>query len=259
MNKSLRRKLASLLLLSMAISGASTVMAAEVGDDTEITSPTDGEEEPEEEEEEEEDPDAEEEEEEEEDDGLTYVNATDSADIEINGEIMATVLSVTLPQSVDFVINPNGTTADERFITPEFKIINGAYTPIDMYVSKFEAHEDSEHVFEDVAPDKYTETQWARLNKAKSMGEIALGISQTDDSVWLAGGDAVYAYDVQNYTGSDAGVKFGVLKEAGEATMKLVANHGNALDATTCKYVATLVFGLGDEARVTDTVESPAE
>jgi hypothetical protein len=60
------------------------------------------------------------------------MEAANSSDLEINGEIVPTIISLTLPSSIDFVLSANTTNKDEMLIAPKFKITNNSVLDVDI-------------------------------------------------------------------------------------------------------------------------------
>jgi alpha-tubulin suppressor-like RCC1 family protein len=158
-----------------------------------------------------------------------------NGDIIINGEIQALVMSLTVPQAVDFVINPNTTEKDETFISPKFYITNNSALDIGVTVEKLTVAEDSSYKFTDVDKDTFTEEEWYRLSPSNSMRYLALRIVPQDKSEWVNS----LANECQAI---DTNIKLGIIPSYQSSSLKLQANHGTALQPITCKYNTVFVF-----------------
>jgi hypothetical protein len=153
----------------------------------------------------------------------------------INGEIQALVLSLTVPQAIDFVINPNTLEKDEMFISPKFYITNNSALDIGVTVEKLAVAEDSSHKFTDVDKDTFTDQEWYRLSPANSMKYLALRIVPQDKTEWIGN-------NISECQAIGTNVKLGIIPSYKSKTLKLEASHGTALKPVTCKYNTVFVF-----------------
>lgn len=167
-----------------------------------------------------------------------------TTDMTINGEVQATVVSFTVPQSISFVLNPNGETSEERFISPQFTIENSSNAPIDVFISKLDNALDSSHSFINVESTKYSLDEWFKLDKTTSMKEIALGIQTLNNEEWRNSAPVNPILYAETINKSEEPINIGVLNPNSQASFKLIANHGNAFTALSSKYVSTFIFSL---------------
>jgi hypothetical protein len=158
-----------------------------------------------------------------------------NGDIVINGEIQALVLSLTVPQAVDFVINPNTLDTSEMFVSPKFYITNNSALDIGVTVEKLTPSEDSQYTFTDVDKDTFTETEWYRLSPSNSMKYLALRIVPQDKSEWVNN-------TINECQAIETNIKLGIIPSYKSTTLQLEANHGTALQPVTCKYNTVFVF-----------------
>ncbi|MGF7058703.1 hypothetical protein [Brassicibacter mesophilus] len=168
----------------------------------------------------------------------------ETGDVAVNGDIQATVLNVTVPISTGFVIDPNGATAEERFIAPDFTVSSGTNAPLKVSVSSLEQALDTQYSFTDVLPTNFTDEEWEKLGITDSSAYLALALKAKDNTEWrsLTQTDPLYVKEVL-----DAGqaVEIGSLDPNSSATFTLEAKHGNAFDsAIQSKYTITFVFEL---------------
>lgn len=174
------------------------------------------------------------------------IKQTDASESEVilNGEVSALLLDFTVPSEVEFTINPNASSPDQVFVSPEFTVINDSSAPISVSVSAFENN--GGHTFTDVMPNAHGD--WTVLGVAESTRDLALGIDVdplgTNDWYTMAGAasDNIYAKEIQD--SSDA-ILIGGIKPNSQIKLGLTANHGYSFDSPlTTQYRLTLIFEL---------------
>jgi hypothetical protein len=161
-----------------------------------------------------------------------------SNDVTLTGNIYATVLDFSVPLEVTFVIDPNQSNPQDRFISPVLTVQNLTNSPVKLSIASFEMKQESiDKGFQSVAPSMYTDEQWAKLNKADSK-KLAVGIKANNNWQQLDNANALYANQFSDEM-------IGTITANGSADFVFEAKHGNAFDkAETIKYTVSFVIEL---------------
>lgn len=141
-----------------------------------------------------------------------------SATIPINGTISPTTISVTVPDSVAYTINPDSNT----FSAPSLAVTNNTVVPVTIGVQSLTA--DSSGTFTDKFPG---DEDWGSLNAADSAKYVALGISATDSTGWSSG------YNTStDWAAAHAPATIGSLATGATGSLSLSADFGRAISTT---------------------------
>lgn len=154
------------------------------------------------------------------------------------GSVYATVLDFSVPLEVTFVIDPNQSNPQDRFISPILTVQNLTNAPVKLSIASFEMKQESiDKGFQSVAPSMYTEEQWVKLNKADSK-KLAVGIKANNNWQQLDNANTLYANQFSDEV-------IGTITANGSADFVFEAKHGNAIDkAETIKYTVSFVIEL---------------
>lgn len=159
--------------------------------------------------------------------------------VPINGEVVATVISATLPTGMSFTIDTN---ADVPFVTVPADIVNNTAAKLDVGLISIKRDPDSKNLqFAPtvVAPDSVQD--WKMLGVDDSRDKIALGIKagNSEETIWSPPEDET----------SD--VAAGTVKIGPKATesIQLDCRHGLAWRASNSllEYIMTLRVALTEE------------
>lgn len=141
-----------------------------------------------------------------------------SASVPITGTINPTTISVTVPNSVAYTINPDSNT----FSAPALAVTNNTVVPVTIGVQSLTA--DSSGTFTDKLPG---DEDWGSLNAADSAKYVALGISATDSTGWSSG------YNTStDWAAAHAPATIGSLPSGATGNLALAANFGRAISTT---------------------------
>ena len=159
--------------------------------------------------------------------------------LEILGNIKATVISITVPTSIEFAANPE----DGSIISSNFEIINNTNVALRVSLCDFSLSEDSLHTFTDVLPN---EKDWLKLGVSDSKKFIALGLKplKTDDDDDNDGwadcleNQPIYVKQVKEIDGM---MELGTIKKNSGVSFELVGNAGRAF-IETVRVIYDLVF-----------------
>jgi len=161
-----------------------------------------------------------------------------SKDVTVTGNIYATVLDFSVPLEVTFVIDPNQSNPQDRFISPVLTVQNLTNAPVKLSIASFEMKQESiDKGFQSVAPSLYSDDVWSKLNKADSK-KLAVGIKANNNWQQLDNANALYANQFSDEV-------IGTITANGSADFVFEAKHGNAFDkAETIKYTVSFVIEL---------------
>lgn len=176
--------------------------------------------------------------------GLGKATFAQEAEVLLNGEVSALVLDFEVPSNLEFAIDPNATSVDQVFISPEFVVKNDSGAPLSVSVSAFENK--GGHVFTDVLPEQHAD--WTTLGVSESNQDLALGlvVDPSHDNDWYpmsgAATGTLYAKTVQDSAGP---ILIGGIKPNNEIKLALTAHHGYSFNAPlTTQYRLTFIFEL---------------
>ncbi len=169
-------------------------------------------------------------------DAIIQPGIIDASPVTVTGAASALIISITHPTVVAWDINVN---LASPFTAPGWSITNHSPCPVDVTLTRLDKNRTSTLPFQDVAPDTFTD--WAAIDKAQSLANLALGVKiKGEGSAWLPG------YSTQTYWASESGSTFlGTLPGEGSGMLELEARHGLAFDtAYTALHDLTLLFTL---------------
>lgn len=105
----------------------------------------------------------------------TVVAHADTAEVELTGQILTTVIDVDIPTTASFTINPNipeGT--DGRYIMPTLEVFNATTAPITLSIMGFDNKAGTENQFTEVLR---SDRNWLEMGASESNIYIYLGIT----------------------------------------------------------------------------------
>ncbi|GEM_PF-1917437 len=103
----------------------------------------------------------------------------ETAEVELTGEILTTVIDVDIPTTASFTINPNIPEGTEgRYVMPILEVFNATTAPITLSIVGFDNKAGSANQFTEVARE---DRNWAELGANESMSYIYLGITGESD------------------------------------------------------------------------------
>ena len=183
---------------------------------------------------------------------ITVSNGVEQS-ISLSGTIVAAVIDITVPTSLEFTINPNAETETKRFVCPNFEYTNNSPIPVAVIVEGISfLTGDDLHTFTDVvADDGLPEGKtWDSLSLLDSKKYIALGVYKTTPEEWQKSSSE--GTEVSPFWSTGSGfeqVKYlGVLPERESGTLSLIAHHGLAFDSELkCRVNLTLIFSFDEE------------
>lgn len=110
--------------------------------------------------------------------GTMAVHA-DTAEVELTGDILTTVIDVDIPTTASFTINPNIPEGTEgRYVMPTLEVFNATTAPITLSIIGFDNKAGSYNQFTEVERDEF---QWSELGVSDSLSYIYLGITGDND------------------------------------------------------------------------------
>jgi hypothetical protein len=111
---------------------------------------------------------------------LTAISVhAETAEVELTGEILTTVIDVDIPTTASFTINPNIPEGTEgRYIMPILEVFNASTAPITLSIVGFDNKANSENQFTEVTR---SDRNWAELGANESTSYIYLGITGDSD------------------------------------------------------------------------------
>lgn len=103
----------------------------------------------------------------------------ETAEVELTGEILTTVIDVDIPTTASFTINPNIPEGTEgRYVMPILEVFNATTAPITLSIVGFDNKAGSDNQFTEVARD---DRNWAELGSNESTSYIYLAIIGESD------------------------------------------------------------------------------
>lgn len=101
----------------------------------------------------------------------------------IYGSVEPSIVSAEVALNTFFVIEPNATEADSRFISPVMRVRNLSSMPVEISILSCKATGNAPQI---VAPDTFTPEQWLKLGLAESKSIISLGLKGSrNGSFWF--------------------------------------------------------------------------
>lgn len=153
------------------------------------------------------------------------------ADLSIKGEILPTIVSVTVPTApLSFVLNPNEE-PERQFVASEFSLTNESQIPITIELKEFTQLTDT---MEDVLPDHFEDWGDLSLSESRSM---ALGLVPQESESWLWCQPGPY------YVADTGSKVIGRVKRKSTVDFKFTALHGQAFGHNlNPQYRLTFIF-----------------
>ena len=152
--------------------------------------------------------------------------------LEITGNIEATVISITVPTSIEFVANQE----DGSIISSNFELINNTNVDLGVSLCDFSLSKNSPHTFIDVLPD---EKDWSKLGVLDSKTYISLGLKplKTDGDGWVVClvNQPIYVKEIDDM------IELGTIRKKSGVSFEVVGNTGRAF-IETVRVLYDLVF-----------------
>jgi hypothetical protein len=109
----------------------------------------------------------------------TVAAHADTAEVELTGQILTTVIDVDIPTTASFTINPNIPEGSEgRYIMPILEVFNATTAPVTVSIIGFDNKAETPNQFTEV---NRGDKNWAELGANESNSFIYLGISGVSD------------------------------------------------------------------------------
>lgn len=109
----------------------------------------------------------------------TVAAHADTAEVELTGQILTTVIDVDIPTTASFTINPNIPEGTEgRYIMPILEVFNATTAPVTVSIIGFDNKAGTPNQFTEV---NRGDKNWAELGANESNSFIYLGISGASD------------------------------------------------------------------------------
>jgi len=162
----------------------------------------------------------------------------------VNGSISASIISVSVPASLAFTIDPNNPSGDQA---SKAVIQSNTNAPIEISIngggSSFKQSANSSWKPVDYLPD---ELNWEKLGRTDSESSLALGLLVCNPTQWrtLSLTDVLWVKKLANMTGSAV---IGQLDPKSSAEITFQTYHGNAFsEAKVCAYNIIWLFSLAE-------------
>ncbi len=175
--------------------------------------------------------------------GIAYAAGT-TASTTVNGSISASIISVSVPASLAFTIDPNDPSGDQA---SKAVIQSNTNAPIEISINgggdSFKQSASSSWKPTDYLPD---ELNWEKLGRADSENSLALGLLVCNPTQWrvLSLTDVLWVKELANMTGS---VVIGQLDPNTSAEFTFQTYHGNSFsEAKVCAYNIIWLFSLAE-------------
>lgn len=175
--------------------------------------------------------------------GIAYAAGT-TASTTVNGSISASIISVSVPASLAFTIDPNNPSGDQA---SKAVIQSNTNAPIEISINgggdSFKQSSSSLWKPADYLPD---ELNWEKLGRADSESSLALGLLVCNPTQWrtLSLTDVLWVKKLANMTGSAV---IGQLDPKSSAEITFQTYHGNAFsEAKVCSYNIIWSFSLAE-------------
>lgn len=176
--------------------------------------------------------------------GLVLASDGTTVNTSVNGNIVATVINVSVPTSLAFSIDPN---KEDATVISDANIVNSTFAPIKVSIgfgsSNFKQSENSEWKPVDFLP---SDLDWDNLGKKDTETSLALGVKLKNSSEWREAKftDTLW---VKAHSTSTQDVVFGEIDANSSVSMTLDVYHGNAFsEAKNCSYNIVWSFSLAD-------------
>lgn len=174
--------------------------------------------------------------------GIVYAATT--ASTTVNGSISASIISVSVPASLAFTIDPNNASADQA---SKALIQSNTNAPIEISINgggnSFKQSASSSWKPADYLPD---EKNWDKLGRADSESSLALGLLVSNAAQWrvLKLTDVLWVKELAVMAGSAV---IGQLDPKSSAEITFQTRHGNAFsEAKVCSYNVVWSFALAE-------------
>lgn len=175
--------------------------------------------------------------------GIAYAAGT-TASTTVNGSISASIISVSVPASLAFTIDPNNPSGDQA---SKAVIQSNTNAPIEISINgggdSFKQSANSSWKPTDYLPD---ELNWEKLGRTDSESSLALGLLVCNPTQWriLSLTDVLWVKELANMTGSAV---IGQLDPNTSAEITFQTYHGNAFSETkVCAYNIVWSFSLAE-------------
>lgn len=110
---------------------------------------------------------------------MVFSVSASTANLELTGEILATVIDVDIPTTASFTIDPNIPEGSAgRYTMPTLSITNNTTAPVTMTMTGFDNKAGTANQFTEVASDA---KEWDRLGTTESKSYIYLALTGEDD------------------------------------------------------------------------------
>lgn len=175
--------------------------------------------------------------------GIAYAAGT-TASTTVNGSISASIISVSVPASLAFTIDPNNPSGDQA---SKAVIQSNTNAPIEISIngggSSFKQSASSSWKPVDYLPD---ELNWEKLGRTDSESSLALGVLVCNPTQWrvLQLTDVLWVKELANMTGNAV---IGQLDPNTSSEITFQTYHGNAFsEAKDCAYNIVWSFSLAE-------------
>ncbi len=175
--------------------------------------------------------------------GVAYA-ADSTASTTVNGTISASIISVNVPATLAFNIDPNNSDGDQA---SKALIQSNTNAPIEVSINgggdSFKQSVESEWQPIDYLPD---ELAWEKLGRSDSESSLALGLLICDQTQWrtLNLNDVLW---VKELAGMDGYAVIGQLDPNASAEITFQTCHGNSFsESKVCTYNIIWSFSLAD-------------
>lgn len=167
------------------------------------------------------------------------IPALTRSDMAVNGDIISTIVSFSLPSDLTLELNPN-LPEGQQVVAPTFEVLNDSSTALTLSLSEF--YDESE-TFTDVLGSDFTDEQWQLFGTQKSR-QFALALETQSALGWDATLEASKLY-VKTVKDSLTPVALGTLKAHQQASFTFSAKHGRAFnEPLNLTYRLTFIFDL---------------
>ncbi len=175
--------------------------------------------------------------------GVAFAAGT-TASTTVNGSISASIISVSVPATLAFTIDPNKTGSDQA---SKAAIQSNTNAPVEISISgggsSFKQSASSSWKPVDYLPE---ELNWEKLGRTASESSLALGLLVCNSTQWraLTLTDTLWVKELANMTGNAV---IGALDPNSSAEITFQMQHGNSFsEAKTCSYNIIWSFALAN-------------
>lgn len=173
-------------------------------------------------------------------------NTGTTATTRINGEVAATIINVSVPTVITFMIDPNN--EEISYLSSVSTIKNLTKAPIEVSIEIGETNfkQDAESLWQpvDILPD---EKDWEKLGVKESENNIALGVKINNKEEWRSAKfeDTLWVKSQKNTSNKTI---FGDINPTSEADITLEVYHGFSFtEAKECSYNIIWSFALTED------------